>query len=205
MQLRRADVLAGALELLDAEGLDGLTTRKLAASLNVQPGALYWHFPNKQALLEAMADAIVAGLGDPLPAGPWDAQATALALRLRAALLAHRDGARVVAGTFVVEPNTHLAGKRAIEILTGAGIPVIQAGWIAFALSHYVFGHTIEEQARGQLTDEETAAKLAAAENKDPELSQILRSVMNDDPDARFAYGIRLLIDGVRAQIPAPG
>ena len=53
--LHRADVVDGAVELLDAEGLDGLTTRKLGASLNVDGSALYRHFPNKEALLEAIA------------------------------------------------------------------------------------------------------------------------------------------------------
>jgi TetR/AcrR family transcriptional regulator, tetracycline repressor protein len=55
MQLKRADVVTGALALLDADGLDGLTMRKLG----VQAGGIYWHFKNKQALLEAMADRIV--------------------------------------------------------------------------------------------------------------------------------------------------
>ncbi|MFD0516963.1 TetR/AcrR family transcriptional regulator [Paractinoplanes durhamensis] len=69
MQLRRADVLRGARDLLDADGLDGLTMRKLGAALNVQAGGLYWHFPSKQALLEAVADDLLAGVAEtPRPA-----------------------------------------------------------------------------------------------------------------------------------------
>ena len=60
-QLHRQDVLDGALAMLDAVGLDQLTTRKLAAHLGVQAGALYWHFANKQALLDAMADRLYEG------------------------------------------------------------------------------------------------------------------------------------------------
>lgn len=51
MQLRRGDVLDGAMAILDEFGLADLTMRRLATSLGVQPGALYWHFPNKQTLL----------------------------------------------------------------------------------------------------------------------------------------------------------
>ena len=56
MRLRREHVVDVAIALLDADGLDALTMRKLATRLGVQAGALYWHFANKRALLDAMAD-----------------------------------------------------------------------------------------------------------------------------------------------------
>src|SRR4051812_46795577 len=56
----RDDVVEAALRILDDYGLPDLTMRRLAASLDVQPSALYWHFPNKQALLAELADRIVA-------------------------------------------------------------------------------------------------------------------------------------------------
>lgn len=62
MQLSREHVLAAALGLLDEAGLEQLTMRRLAAALGVQNGAAYWHFRSKQALLEAMADTLLAGL-----------------------------------------------------------------------------------------------------------------------------------------------
>ena len=69
MLLRKANVVEGALALLEAEGLDGLTMRKLGAALNVQAGALYRHFPSKEALLDAMAEKLVEGIADPAPEG----------------------------------------------------------------------------------------------------------------------------------------
>jgi AcrR family transcriptional regulator len=57
----KSDVLEAALKLLDELGLPDLTMRKLAASLDVQPSALYWHYPNKQTLLAEVSDTIVAG------------------------------------------------------------------------------------------------------------------------------------------------
>ncbi|WP_219471107.1 TetR family transcriptional regulator [Nonomuraea rhizosphaerae] len=113
MQLKRADVVTGALALLDSDGLDGLTMRKLGARLGVQAGGIYWHFKNKEALLGAMADRIVGEITEtPLASGPWDAQLAEIAHRMRRALLAHRDGAQVVAGTYVVEPNTVRGGEQ---------------------------------------------------------------------------------------------
>src|ERR1700759_775016 len=102
MRLRRERVVDEAIALLDADGLDALTMRKLATRLGVQPGALYWHFAGKQALLDAMADRFLDGFTDGLPpGGSWEEQFAAAGWRLREVLLSHRDGARVMAGTYV--------------------------------------------------------------------------------------------------------
>jgi TetR/AcrR family tetracycline transcriptional repressor len=53
-------IVRAALTLLDEVGLEGLTMRRLATALKIQAPSLYWHFPNKQALLDGMADAIFA-------------------------------------------------------------------------------------------------------------------------------------------------
>ncbi|MBB2948993.1 TetR/AcrR family tetracycline transcriptional repressor [Actinoplanes lutulentus] len=195
MQLNRADVVTGALTLLDAEGLDGLTMRKLGAHLGVQAGAVYWHFTNKQALLEAMADRIVESVGDePFPPAPWDAQLSDMAQRLRRALLSRRDGARVVAGTYVIEPNTVRSGQQALRILTGAGIPADRAPWILFPLFHYVLGHTIEEQAQRAEGDWENRN----AGLPDDELNHAMTAMISADPADRFTYGLELFLDGLR-------
>jgi TetR/AcrR family tetracycline transcriptional repressor len=200
MQLKRADVVTGALALLDTEGLDGLTMRKLGARLGVQAGGIYWHFKNKEALLGAMADRIVGEITETPPApGPWDARLMEMAHRTRRALLAHRDGARVVAGTYVVEPNTARLGEQTMRILTDAGFPIDRAGWVIFAAMYYVLGHTIEEQAQRAAGDwEQRGAGLA-----DTEPHRALDGVIRADPEERFAYGLELFLDGVRLRLKA--
>jgi TetR/AcrR family tetracycline transcriptional repressor len=200
MVLRRADVVDGALELLDAVGLEGLTMRKLAAALNVQGGALYRHFPSKEALMDAMADRLLAGVGAPLPAHlPWLDQCRILAERLRAALLTRRDGARVVAGTYVPAPNTMAAGARAIELLCAQGFAPDQAGWIAFTVFYYVLGHTIEEQAQARLEpDDDWSTRVNAAELPLSEPVAIaLRALVDSDPAERFRFGLEVFLGGL--------
>jgi TetR/AcrR family tetracycline transcriptional repressor len=195
MQLRRADVVTGALQLLDAEGLDGLTMRKLGAHLGVQAGGIYWHFANKQALLGAMADRILDSVArEPFTDGPWDAQLAELGQRLRRALLGHRDGARVVAGTYVIEPNTVHSGEQALRVLTGAGFPAERAAWMLFTVFHYVLGHTIEEQAQRADGDWEQRDPVLA----DPDLRAALTGMIRADPAERFTYGLELFLDGLR-------
>ncbi len=60
MRYHRADVVDRALAVLDAYGLADLTMRRLGGELGVQPSALYHHFPDKQSLLAAVADEILA-------------------------------------------------------------------------------------------------------------------------------------------------
>ena len=204
MLLRKANVVEGALALLEAEGLDGLTMRKLGAALNVQAGALYRHFPSKEALLDAMAEKLVDGIADPAPVGPWNEQITVLAHRFRAALLAHRDGARLYAGTFVQEPNINAAGSVAVEALCAEGISVERAGWIVFAGMYYVLGHTIEEQAQLRLVgrDDDWRARADRSSPDHPLFAEALDSVIAADPADRFAYGLDLFIDGIRQHLP---
>jgi TetR/AcrR family transcriptional regulator, tetracycline repressor protein len=198
MRLRRERVVDEAIALLDADGLDALTMRKLATRLGVQPGALYWHFAGKQALLDAMADRFLEGFTDALPGGSWDEQFAAAGWRLRQVLLSHRDGARVMAGTYVAEPNTILLGNLVIEILQAAGLPADRAGWATFAAFHYVLGHTIEEQAQLELTERgawEPQLTVNGVENK------LAATAFTAEPAERFAYGLQLFVDGIRQQL----
>jgi AcrR family transcriptional regulator len=204
MLLRKVNVVEGALALLEAEGLDGLTMRKLGAALDVQAGALYRHFPSKEALLDAMAEKLLEGIADPAPEGPWNEQITVLAHRFRAALLAHRDGARLYAGTFVQQPNINAAGSVAVQALCAEGITAERAGWIVFAGMYYVLGHTIEEQAQSRLVghDDDWRARADRSPPEDPFFARALDSVIAANPADRFAYGLELFIDGIRQQLP---
>ena len=67
-------IVRAALTLLDEVGLEGLTMRRLATALKIQAPSLYWHFPNKQALLDGMADAIFGAVSLPrnLKGKAWD-------------------------------------------------------------------------------------------------------------------------------------
>ena len=190
MQLRRPDILRAARELIDAEGLDEFTARKLATVLKVPPGDLQWYFADRQAVLEALAEDLMAGVGDPPPAGPWDQRLITLAHRLRRALLGLRDGGRLLAGTFVTEPNTLLAGRTGMSILIEAGLPADRAAWAVLAMTHYIVGHVIEEQtARPELP-----AELCEAD----ELTRELAATVTGDPARRFEFGLSLMLDGIR-------
>ncbi len=100
-KLQPNTVIRAALDLLNEVGVDGLTTRKLAERLGVQQPALYWHFRNKRALLDALAEAMLAENHThsvPRADDDWRSFLIGNARSFRQALLAYRDGARIHAG-----------------------------------------------------------------------------------------------------------
>lgn len=150
MALDRARIIEEAMTLLDAEGLDGVTTRKLAARLGVRSPSLYWHVPNKAALVTALAEAILEqsfpDLTPPDPEEPWQDWLSGLAERLRRALLAHPDGARVLSAAQLCRKMAAIS-ELAMSTLVARGVPLRQARVIVLTVERFTFGHVLEEQA----------------------------------------------------------
>ncbi|MFJ1763122.1 TetR/AcrR family transcriptional regulator C-terminal domain-containing protein [Amycolatopsis sp. NPDC088138] len=150
MSLDRERIIAEAVALLDAEGLDGVTTRKLAARLGVQSPTLYWHLPNKAALVTAIAEAILGEeFGEMSPPGPaerWQDWLIGLAERLRRALLAHPDGARIVS-TAQLSRKMAAISELAMSSLVARGVSLRHARVIVLTVERFTVGHALEEQA----------------------------------------------------------
>jgi TetR/AcrR family tetracycline transcriptional repressor len=191
----REQVVEAGLALLDEVGLDGLTMRKLAERLGVQLNTVYWHVAGKPQLLAALADRIVAGCAaEPLPE-PWRERVEVLARRLRQAMLAHRDGGRVVAGRYVIGAHTLAFGEKAVRALLDAGQPPREAAWATWTIGYYIFGLVQEEQAAPD-------ADLAAmADSADAELYPAMAATvphhLPTDFDARFEFGLKMVLDGL--------
>jgi TetR/AcrR family tetracycline transcriptional repressor len=148
--LDRQRIVTEAVALLDADGLDGVTTRKLAARLGVQSPTLYWHIPNKAALVTAIAEAILEqqfpDLAPPEPEERWQDWLIGVAERLRRALLAHPDGARVISASQLSVKMAAIS-ELAISTLVGRGVPLRQARLIVLTVERFTVGHVLEEQA----------------------------------------------------------
>ncbi|HEY4267974.1 MAG TPA: TetR family transcriptional regulator [Galbitalea sp.] len=182
----RDDVARTALQILDEYGLPDLTMRRLAAALDVQPSALYWHFPNKQTLLAELADRIVAPVGreheepDATP-GARDAAAA-----LRDALLTYRDGAEVVSTTLALGLGSSAARDGLAAAIIADGFDADIAGRAATALLHFVLGHVSHEQQRMQYDSIGVVT---------PDASMSKQG--HDDPTTDFAFGVDLLVGGL--------
>jgi TetR/AcrR family tetracycline transcriptional repressor len=148
--LDRQRIIAEAIALLDAEGLDGVTTRRLAARLGVQSPTLYWHLPNKAALVTAIAEAILGEqfgeMSPPEPDEHWQDWLIGLAERLRRALLAHPDGARIIS-TAQLSLTMAAISELAMSTLVARGVSLRHARVIVLTVERFTVGHVLEEQA----------------------------------------------------------
>ncbi|WP_101949916.1 TetR family transcriptional regulator [Mycobacterium sp. 3519A] len=187
MQLHKRDVVDAATALLDSYGIADLTMRRLARELTVSPGALYWHFANKQQLLGAVADRILESVDD--QPGAWQQRVTGTCGRLRDALLSHTDGAELVSASFASGQSTAMAHilLRLTDAVTDAGVEAAHAGLAARTILYYVLGFTADEQSRLQW--DAAGAELPEAQ-----------SIWSDDDTGRFAFGIGLLLAGIEAR-----
>lgn len=146
-----------ALEILDEFGLQDLTIRRLARHLDAAAGAMYWHFPSKQALLGAVADRLLEPLRGFAPAdgADWRANAGGFAAALHDCLTSHRDGAEVVSAALA----TGTATVRPAELLAPllADAPALRSpdatDDAAATLVYFILGATVDEQTAGHLAE----------------------------------------------------
>ncbi len=179
----RTAVVDAAMRVLAENGLPGLSMRRIADVLDVQVSALYWHFPNKQTLLAAVSERIVA-------LGTADASddLAAIATSLRERLLAHRDGAELVSSSLALG-LLELPSRTQLEAAAlAAGLDDTSVGIAADTLVHYVIGYTFHEQQRMH------AAVVGAVD-----ASVDLVPARVDDRANAFDEGLEMVVAGVRA------
>jgi TetR/AcrR family tetracycline transcriptional repressor len=176
-------VVRAALELLNEVGLEGLTTRRLADALGVQGPALYWHFKNKQELIDEMSRTLLAESFAPRrPDEDWAQWLLETGRRLRQALLSYRDSARLIAGYRPTGPHGRVDPEAFFGPMRDAGFAWPDAAWAAITVAQFTFGFTQDEQA---------------AQNRDPRPEGRL------DPDEGFEFGLATIIAGLRVRLAA--
>ncbi|WP_051791714.1 TetR/AcrR family transcriptional regulator C-terminal domain-containing protein [Amycolatopsis jejuensis] len=183
-------VVAAAFAVLDRGGLDKLSTRAIAADLGVSMNTVMWHIRTKARLLDLLAEAIFVEVDvDGLPSR-WDERVAELHQRLRVAMLGHRDGARVVAGTFVNGPGTLGVTERVVDALL-EGCPTRRtAVWTSWSLFYFTLGLVQEEQAAAEID--------LSGTYQVPEEFPVLNSVLDEfrsvDFDNRFRFGLEQIL-----------
>ncbi|MEU7204959.1 TetR/AcrR family transcriptional regulator C-terminal domain-containing protein [Streptomyces sp. NPDC045470] len=169
-RLDRKLVAETALGLLNDVGLEGLTLRRIAKELDVKAPALYWHFKNKQELLDEMATVLLGqmtapvtgagdgsaggsgerfndGFGDGSAGGDWRAMLTAACRQTRHTLLRYRDGGKVFGGTRLRDQALLRPMETLLTAMRGAGFTTERAARAWFTTYAYTIGYVIEEQS----------------------------------------------------------
>lgn len=196
MPLRREQVVEAALELLDEVGLDAFTTRALTDRLGVQRGALYWHVKSKHELLTAVTELVVRPVfEDDGEERDWPEALAEFGHRLRAAMLAHRDGARLVAAHVTLTPSGLELMERALGQYARAGIPLPMAARWGDIMASYVTGFVLQEQS----TPPTVSADVSGIA---PEMREWLTDGHPSSAET-FAASVETIVLGMRAEAAA--
>ncbi len=189
--LSRRRILEATVELVDREGLRGLSMRRLGRELGVEAMSLYNHVPNKEALLGGMVEVLIEEMQIPGESSAgWEEQ-------VRGAFRSYLNIARAhpeVFQLFATRPLGTGEALRIFEVLRGAGLDVVPALHAFRALSSYTIGYALAE-IRGFPLELEGGPRAL-------ELAPPLKEV---DRDAKFDYGLDLIISGLRQKLDRQG
>lgn len=191
VQLTKDIIMDAAMGILDEYGLQDLTIRRLARHLDAAAGAMYWHFPSKQALLGAVADRLLAPLQELKSTGDWRADATAFAESLHSCLTSHRDGAEVVSAGLATDTVSVRPASVLAPLLDDAPIDSDLISDAAATLVYFILGATVDEQTAAQLA--KVAGTDSATEATDG------ASAATAAHGRRIRHGVDLIIAGIAA------
>lgn len=207
--LNRGRVVAAALDIVDREGVRGLTMRALGRELGVDPMAAYHHVPNKEAILDGVVEAVWAEV-DPPPRSdrPWEEQLVAVARAIRAALARHPNALPLMAS----RPNMSLPGFEVVDhvlgVLLDAGLAPKDALELVNAAGEFLLGHALAETSpplAGGDADILDAVSDVGDDGRLPHLRRVLDQVdiSQVTMDTIFEAGIASLVAGVRQRLGA--
>ncbi|WP_024805209.1 TetR/AcrR family transcriptional regulator [Nocardia sp. BMG51109] len=210
--LGREQIVAAAVELLDAEGLEALSMRKLGVKLNAGATSIYWYVANKEELLELALDEFWGLVEVPEPEGEsWRTVLTTFAYSLRAGMLEHPWVGGLVGRMPMVGPQAFERSDRLRRAFVQAGFAGLDIYLASSTVMGYVLGQVLPElslmRAGGGDWDYEGAMAvmedLAAGY---PELLADYKRAMPTDPAAARAvaydFGLLCVLDGLEARLP---
>lgn len=208
MALQRQDVVNKSLEVLQRDGIDGLTLRKLAAELDIQAASLYTHVNSKRDLLNAMAEEILHTrfpiMPEPQPDADWQTWFKHTVHEVRTALLTYRDGGLVAAGADPRQAKTYAKlGAHMLTVLCEKyNFDVIIAGRLVSTALVYTYGSVIEEQNSPSV--EKIQENGAAVEDYfSPEMKQKLAEAAKNFKDTAdfFGQALDLILRGAQSEV----
>jgi TetR/AcrR family transcriptional regulator, tetracycline repressor protein len=209
--LSREAVLEAARRIADTDGVDHLTMRRLAAELGVMPNALYTYVPDKEALLDALVDDLLAGIdaGDPAE-GDWREGLVRVMDASRRLLLAHPQLVPVIIGRPGLGPNAARLGEITLERLRQAGLEGERAVEALRVLLVYSLGFAAFQapRARGDAAARSARAEAAFAglpEDRFPRMHGLAAQLAGPTTDHQFHVGLRWLLEGIAAQAGQDG
>jgi len=195
--LSRERIVETATAIVDADGLDALSTRRLARELGVQAPSLYNHFATKEQIVDAIGDAIVAGVDlSMLGRDPWPEALKSWARAYRAAFRAHPNVVPFLARGPARRPSSLRLADAVYGALVDAGWPPGHATRIGATMRYFVTGSALGSFALGFVDD----PTLYATDYPHLRDAHLLAGQHAHVDDSAFELGLEALVNGLETK-----
>ncbi|MDI9834969.1 TetR/AcrR family transcriptional regulator [Streptomyces sp. KAU_LT] len=207
-RLSREVIADSAIALADVEGLEAVTIRRLAKQHNVTPTALYWHFKEKDQLLDGMAERLFANVElPPEDSSPWAQQLSAVLAAFLAALRPHPAVAPLLSSRVLASPAGLALTERTLSLLRLGNLPADRTaevgGYLLSAVIALVTAepgreHPSDEEAREDAVRAKRASLTALSPRRYPTVVWCADALADCvSPDEYYAFNLDMLVGGV--------
>lgn len=217
--LQRDRIVAAALTVMNRDGFAKVTLRQVAAELHVQAPALYWHFKNKQALINAMYECVFSTQPTPDTTSsaqekPWREVLADVGLHVRRVLLTHRDATQLILYAELYESAMLAQIDGVIDRMARTGLRQDHGLAALSVVVSYTLGFVIEEEANQHFTMQKAARNperlWTAVEKRNLTNVRLAFETMaqakkpdQSNGDEAFIYGLSVIVSGIAAGLPA--
>jgi len=186
--LTREAIVAEALRILDDDGRDALTMRRLAAAFEIEAPSLYAHVRSKDELVDAVLDAVLDTVVVPEPTADVRSSLVAGFANYRRALLRHPSAVVLMTERARFSGAQSRLVRRSIELLESAGLSTREAADAHVTMIAFVLGFILQEVSR--------PTRPSADVSGDPVMARAFATVAGRSVDERFEVGLGLILDG---------
>lgn len=206
--LSKNEIISKAIQILDKEGVGALSMRKLASSLNIEAMSLYYHFKNKDKLLDSIVDYVfgkITWTSSPSSQKPWQTEMKERAFALREVLLQHSWAIGLLESRKEPGERTLIHHEQVLACLDRAGFSTSQKAKTYSLMDSYIYGFVLQEVNIPISNEEnmpEVASEIMSGVPKDlfPNLHKIATEYVMQEGYSysnEFVYGLDLILDAI--------
>jgi AcrR family transcriptional regulator len=224
--LTRDAIVDAAVRVLDAEGSDALTIRRLSQELDTGPATLYWHITGKEELAELVYDRIMGEIELPEPdPARWEEQLKEIARQGYRIMLSHNDAVKLSIGRAPVGPNMLDLIEWMLTLFEAVGLPIAVASYFGDLVGRYIDASVLEVANQPTFGETDGAGDgdgegdegapvadfgmmiqqyfAGLPPDRYPRIVRMAGSLAKDNDDTRFEMGLDILVRGLRSYIDA--
>lgn len=209
LPLNRTRILEAAVELVDRQGLDALTMRRLGTELGVEAMSLYKHIANKEEILDGLVELVVGQIVIPGPDVDWRESMRQRARSAREVLTRHSWAIGLLEARTSRGPAALGYANAILGVLRSAGFSVAGAAHAFWLLDSYVYGHVVQETSMTRTSVDDATTPVGSADSPAsyPHLAELEAHAADSgfSFDGEFEFGLAAILDSLERFAMADG